>query len=147
MQIIKRGYLFISIMHAMALLSFGQKQTVVVHSHNDYRQEEPFYMAWKAGVKSMEADVHEHKGKLYIAHTRPLIFKERKTIDNLYFQPLFHQIKDHGKKDSLRTDAGQLPFFLWIDIKGEFEPTYKALLKALERYKPYLCRSVNGRLV
>jgi alkaline phosphatase len=129
------------------LLAFGQKQSVVIHSHNDYRQNEPFYSAWEAGVKSVEADVHLHQGELYVAHSRPLIFRESKTLDNLYLQPLFYQIKDLGKRDSLANKTDQSLFFLWIDIKGEFEPTYTALLKSLERYKPYLCRAVDEEII
>lgn len=147
MQMNRRGYLFIAIIQSMALLAFGQKQTAVVHSHNDYRQKEPFYTAWEADVKSVEADVHVQKGKLYVAHTRPLFFRESKTLDNLYLQPLFNQIRGVVKRDSLTAEADHSPFFLWIDIKGEFEPTYSALKKSLESYKPYLCRSVNEEII
>ena len=48
----------------------------LIHSHNDYAQERPFWGAYEAGADSIEADVYLVDGDLLVAHTRKELKKE-----------------------------------------------------------------------
>lgn len=91
-----------------------------IHSHNDYKQESPFYEAVNANAYSMEADVILQNGELYVAHSAEEIQAE-KTLESMYLQPLL-----------------TLDFFsrvqLLIDIKTDAEETLAILIEQLNKY-------------
>ncbi|KPM46837.1 hypothetical protein [Jiulongibacter sediminis] len=94
-----------------------------VHAHNDYEHDFPFWEAYTAGVKSVEADVFEVDGKLLVAHNREDVSAER-NLENLYLQPLVKVVQASGFQG----------LQLLIDFKTEAEPTLSALMKLLENY-------------
>lgn len=54
-----------------SIISFAQKENqILIHSHNDYLQNVPFWNALSSGGATiLEADVWLKKGALYVAHT------------------------------------------------------------------------------
>ena len=57
----------------------GYTQEFKVHSHNDYKQNIPFWKALGAEVQSVEVDVFYKDGKLLVAHEQNEI-QENPTI-------------------------------------------------------------------
>ena len=65
----------------------GYTQEFKVHSHNDYKQNIPFWKALGAEVQSVEVDVFYKDGKLLVAHEQNEI-QENSTLARLYLNPL-----------------------------------------------------------
>ncbi|WP_114792907.1 alkaline phosphatase [Niabella yanshanensis] len=104
--------------------------TAAAHSHNDYLQKFPFWLAYHEGFGSIEADVFLKEGKLMVAHTAGEIEKER-TLETLYLKPLKKVIDQNNG----RVYAGSSRILqLLIDLKTEAVPTLKALLDELSQY-------------
>jgi alkaline phosphatase len=91
-----------------------------MHAHNDYEHPIPFLTAYYRGFGSIEADVYERNGQLFVSHEEKYIDASR-TLEALYLKPLL-------KKKT--TDTLQL----MIDFKTPGEPTMKALVNILKRY-------------
>jgi alkaline phosphatase len=119
--------------------------TVNAHAHNDYEHPIPFLTAYHRHYGSIEADVFERNGQLFVAHHEEDIRPDR-TLEKLYLQPLREQIRKNGgtafknSKDSLQ---------LMIDFKTTGIPTIKALIKILDRYPeitktPTLIVTISG---
>jgi alkaline phosphatase len=100
-------------------VSFAQK----VHSHNDYLQKNPFWLAYESEVESIEVDVFLKNDTFYVAHSEKEI-NLKNMLNNLYLDPLNKLII--AKK--LR------PLQLLIDIKTYAEPSLNALILTLEKF-------------
>lgn len=74
--------LFISLIPVKA-----QYTTLNAHSHNDYEQKSPFYLAYNAHFGSIEADIWAVGGDLLVAHNKTNI-KPEGSLDSLYIQPI-----------------------------------------------------------
>ncbi|WP_231465280.1 MULTISPECIES: phosphatidylinositol-specific phospholipase C/glycerophosphodiester phosphodiesterase family protein [unclassified Pedobacter] len=101
------------------------------HSHNDYHQNLPLVMAYKAGMNSIEADVFLKDGELYVAHEAKEI-NILKTLKSLYLSPLAELFKAHNHhafKD--RTKHLQLV----IDIKEDHVNVLKKLIIELKEFE------------
>lgn len=85
----------------------------LIHSHNDYAQERPFWGAYEAGADSIEADVYLVGGDLLVAHTRKELKKEN-TLRRLYLEPLREVMRKNGG----RARADGKPLQLMVDIKS-----------------------------
>lgn len=100
------------------------------HAHNDYEHTIPFYTAYYRNFGSIEADVYERNGQLFVSHEEKDIDVDR-SLEKLYLIPLTTIIKKNGgtayknSKDTLQ---------LLIDFKTTGVPTMKALVKILDRY-------------
>jgi len=67
------------------------------HSHNDYEQRIPFWMAFNAGFGSIEADVFLIDSVLYVAHDRGELRRNMK-LDTAYLLPLLRCLqKNEGR--------------------------------------------------
>ncbi|TMU57535.1 phosphatidylinositol-specific phospholipase C/glycerophosphodiester phosphodiesterase family protein [Flagellimonas algicola] len=120
----------IALLFFQSVLTLGIAQTNVgIHSHNDYEQRIPFWDAFSAGAKSIEADVFLVEGKLFVAHEEENIRPER-TLETVYLLPLKRAEQMYGRKS--------LDFQLMIDVKSEAYTTLKAIVELLEKYRPYL---------
>lgn len=85
-------HLFTALCCLITLLpAAAQYTTANAHSHNDYLQARPFHLAFDRGFGSVEADVFERNGELYVAHTAAEIDTAR-TLRSLYLQPLQQMI-------------------------------------------------------
>ncbi|MEX0313752.1 MAG: phosphatidylinositol-specific phospholipase C/glycerophosphodiester phosphodiesterase family protein [Allomuricauda sp.] len=105
------------------------QHVVKIHSHNDYEQRIPFWDAFSAGAKSIEADVFLKDGKLLVAHEEENIDSKR-TLETMYLLPL--------KRVQQMCGDGFLDFQLMIDVKTEAYTTLDAIIGLLEGYKTYL---------
>lgn len=101
----------------------------LMHSHNDYLQNLPFYMAYGAGCASIEADVFVRNGKLCVAHEEKDI-DERRTLKALYLDPLKKQMEMNGGK----AYADGKPLQLLIDLKMGYKESLHMLIEELKDY-------------
>lgn len=99
---------------------FGQS---IVHSHNDYEQKAPFYLAYASGCGSIEADVYLKNGELLVAHDEKDLSVDR-TLSKLYFEPIVSYQNKINEADS--------PLYLLIDCKSEAIGTINAIVKLIE---------------
>lgn len=128
---------------SISLSGMAQYTTLNAHSHNDYEQKTPFYLAYNAHFGSIEADIWAVDGELFVAHARNKITPSR-TMDQLYIQPiveLFKKNKGQTWNDSKAT------FQLLIDLKTGVEPTLSLLVTKLKKYPEVFDPSVNKNAV
>lgn len=130
--------LFISLVPVKA-----QYTTLNAHSHNDYEQGRPFYLAYNAHFGSIEADIWAVDGDLFVAHNKSDIKPER-SLDSLYILPIVRLFRKNGGKawnDHAST------FQLMIDLKTAVEPTLTLLVEKLKKYPDVFDSKVNGNAV
>ncbi|WP_295721577.1 alkaline phosphatase [Mucilaginibacter sp.] len=99
------------------------------HSHNDYKNNIPFYRAYEKGFGSIEADVYAVNGQLMVAHDKKDISATR-SLKILYINPLIEKL-NHDTQRHLR---------LLIEIKEDYKavlPLVIKELKPLEKYFSY----------
>ncbi|MBC9794781.1 alkaline phosphatase [Sinomicrobium weinanense] len=106
-------------------------QNPMVHSHNDYLQEVPFWGALHAGAASVEADVVLQDRELFVAHAKAEI-KTGRTLESLYLDPL-------NKAVALGM-VGDRPLQLLIDIKTDAVKTLKQIVHSIKKYPAILER-------
>ncbi len=74
----------------------AQKNRIVKgHSHNDYEQNSPFWLAYNHGYSSIEADVFLSGQDLLVAHERKNIKPER-NLATMYLEPLLQCVKKNS---------------------------------------------------
>ena len=138
-------YLFVPVLLCLVNTGYGQREgytTANAHSHNDYEQKTPFYLAYAETFGSIEADIFLHNDSLIVGHTTADLVHKR-TLQNLYLEPLLQEIKrNNGNpyKDSSRK------LQVMIDVKTEGVSTLHKLSEVLQSY-PELIRSKNIRFV
>lgn len=123
--------------------AYAQYTTRNAHSHNDYEQKTPFFLAYNAHFGSIEADIWAIEGKLFVAHNKDQVSAE-KTIESLYLLPIVKLFRENGGrawKDSPGT------FQLLIDLKTEVEPTLSMLVRQLLKYPEVFDPIVNKNAV
>jgi alkaline phosphatase len=116
--------------------------TANVHSHNDYEQKTPFWLAYNAGLGSMEADIFLRNGELLVAHTEKELVNHR-TLEAYYLRNLQQCIeKNNGYPyaDPLKK------LQLLIDIKTDSVTTLDKLIEVLRKY-PALINNPSLRFV
>lgn len=121
----------------------AQYTTLNAHSHNDYEQKTPFYLAYNAHFGSIEADIWAIDGELFVAHNKAEI-KATNTLDLLYIQPIEKLFQKNSGKA-----WNDLPgtFQLMIDLKTDVEPTLSLLIEKLKKYPQLFDPSVNKNAV
>ncbi len=100
------------------------------HSHNDYEQPVPFWMAWQEQFGSIEADIWLVNGQVLVGHSREEIKNER-TLEEYYVKPLLTCIREnngHPYADTTRL------LQILIDVKMDSVNTLNALIALLDRY-------------
>jgi alkaline phosphatase len=137
--LVKTGFLILF----MSASLFVQAQSYSVsnaHSHNDYEQRIPFWMAYHAGFGSIEADIFLVDSVLYVAHDREELGRKMR-LDTAYLIPITeclqknngHPYKDRSKK-----------LQLLIDVKTEATSTLNALIILLNKYPSLIyCKSLS----
>lgn len=100
------------------------------HSHNDYEQQIPYWMAYKQAFGSIEADIFLRNSELIVAHDeRELQFK--RSFRKLYLENIdscLHKNAGYPYKDSSRF------LQLLIDIKTDSVETLGELIHLLEQF-------------
>lgn len=114
------------------LLAANVASAQYIHSHNDYKQANPFSEAYASNAYSIEADIFLQDGKLLVAHEMDEI-DPQKTLSKLYLEPLLNI--DYFAKVQLL-----------IDIKSEAKATLDVLLQELKKY-PKLISNNQVRFV
>ncbi|ARS39063.1 hypothetical protein CA265_04985 [Sphingobacteriaceae bacterium GW460-11-11-14-LB5] len=109
---------------------------VRIHSHNDYTHKKPFYEAIQNKAFSIEADVFVVGDSLMVAHSKKEI-KAGHTLEQLYLK--------HIK--SLSAEKEYYTFQLMIDVKGDWDSTYRLLRKNLKKYQKYFGRQGRNTIV
>jgi hypothetical protein len=95
------------------------------------------------GFMNIEADIFLKKNKLVIAHIFPY-FKSKRTLESLYFKPLYQQVEEHNGKVFANSNKTVI---LMIDIKTGAENTYRVLMPLLEKYRSMLTGVENGKMI
>ncbi|WP_074493104.1 alkaline phosphatase [Mucilaginibacter polytrichastri] len=115
---------------SMAAIAQIKAYTVAdAHSHNDYKNNIPFYRAYEKGFGSIEADVYAVKGQLMVAHDKKEISAKR-SLKVLYIDPLIEKLSRDPQRH-LR---------LLIEIKEDYKavlPLVITELKPLEKFFAY----------
>jgi alkaline phosphatase len=126
-------------------LSTGRAQFTSsnAHSHNDYQQADPFFLAYCHHFGSIEADIWEIHGDLFVAHEKEKITPER-SLDLLYINPIVELFMQNGGK-AWADRSGS--FQLLIEIKSELEPTLSLLVQKLKNYPEVFDQKVNRNAV
>ena len=117
------------------------KYTVAnTHSHNDYEQPIPFWMAYQEQFGSIEADIWLVNGQLLVAHNRQELALGR-TLESYYVRPLAGQLEKnngHPYEDTTRK------LQILIDVKADSSVTLDALVILLKKYPVITsCTSVS----
>jgi alkaline phosphatase len=116
-----------------------KKYTVAnAHSHNDYEQKIPYWLAYDAGFGSIEADIFLVDSVLYIAHDRNELQHKIK-LEEEYLQPLRQCLL---KNKGYLYPIGYKNLQMLIDIKTDSVKTLHALILLLKKY-PELIQSKN----
>jgi alkaline phosphatase len=115
------------------------------HSHNDYEQAIPFWLAWQAGFGSIEADIWLQEGRVLVGHSREEI-KAGRTLEEYYIKPLLSCLqKNNGHPYSDTTRRLQM----LIDVKADSVAALAALVALLDKYPaleqcPYIKWVISG---
>lgn len=113
-----------------------------VHSHNDYEQKTPFWMAYNEGFGSVEADIFLQDNELLVGHNLKEL-RPGRTLEALYLDPIRDCIaKNHGY---VFRDSTQ-PLQLLIDVKRDSIRTLSKLVEILQKY-PSLIRNPTLKFV
>lgn len=116
---------------------------VPAHAHNDYKNTTPLHNALNSGVSSIEVDVFLVKDELYVAHLRPLFPDKRKTLTELYLNPLQELVQQNGGCIYTNTNKQCEALYLMIDIKTDGVSTFNKLQQLMTQY-PNLFAPIKG---
>jgi glycerophosphoryl diester phosphodiesterase len=119
-----------------ALVTAQSDFPLAAHSHNDYAQERPLFLALSQGFASVEVDIHLVDGQLLVAHDADQVVTGR-SLTTLYLEPIRLLTQVYGGRVYPDTDT---PLILLVDIKSEAEATYRQLQRVLAPYEPLLTR-------
>jgi alkaline phosphatase len=113
--------------------AFHHPYTVAnTHSHNDYEQATPFWLAWQAQFGSIEADIFWLNGQMLVGHSLEEI-KSGRTLEEYYLKPLLSCLqKNNGHPYADTTRQLQM----LIDVKTDSIATLNALIDLLKKYPP-----------
>jgi hypothetical protein len=117
-------------------------QAILIHSHNDYAQADPFFNAYHNKAYSIEADVYAGDS-LPIGHEKRNIVPG-KTLVTMYLQPIIKLFRKYGGRISSDTSYSLI---LMIDIKENSNAVITELVKLLSPYRDVFGRSVNPKAV
>ncbi|GAC1438077.1 MAG: hypothetical protein NVSMB63_01100 [Sediminibacterium sp.] len=129
----KNNLLIIVFTFATVLQLVAQPRNYTVtnaHSHNDYEQAIPFWLAYQAGFGSIEVDIFLKNGELYVAHNI-LELQRHRTLEQYYLQPLMQCLKEGKGYPFIDTS---LTLQLLIDIKTDAVATLQKLVEKLSAY-------------
>ena len=113
----------------------------LIHSHNDYWRDVPFYSAISVGAVSVEADVWLYNGTLHVGHEQGALTKER-TFESLYINPILDTLHRQNPTNSSFLAApthngvfdtvGTQTLYLFVDVKTNGPSTWPYVVRALE---------------
>lgn len=131
---------FLSAAAALAISFAAEAQSpMMIHSHNDYTREVPFYEAYSQKVSSIEADVFLKGGRLLVGHEIEDLSPEM-SFERMYLQPIVSLFKINGGRAWKGSDD---ILQLMVEIKSETAPAMKALVSMLRKYPEVFNPAVN----
>jgi len=139
----KKIFIAVILLIALPFAVMAQYSTLNAHSHNDYVNDPPFWLAYNNHFGSIESDIWAVDGDLFVAHNRKDI-RAGQTLDVLYIKPIVKLVRDNtGKawKDQTST------FQLLIDIKTKVEPALSILVEKLKSYPEIFDPNVNKNAI
>ena len=125
--------LFFSVYSIFANAQPKTYSTGNAHSHNDYENAIPFYLAYNNDFGSIEADVFSINDTLFVAHNKQDI-RSGRTLRNLYIIPLVHAL-DSNKHRKL---------ILLVDVKDDYKITLPLLDKELGPVRKFMSNASNN---
>lgn len=113
---------------------------VRLHSHNDYANIVPFYLAYSQHMTSIECDMYYQNGTFLVGHS-PSELTANRTFENLYLNPVLTVYEEnHGRAWGDSEERLQL----LLEVKsGNLFPYVRALHKRLKRHPQVFDPSVN----
>jgi glycerophosphoryl diester phosphodiesterase len=120
---------YLSFVIIFLLFSINISAQIIIHSHNDYEQKQPFFAAYNLCFDSIEADLYLKDGELYVAHDWKNISPER-TLKSLYIEPLLARIKENNGFPYPNKKHLQL----LLDLKKDGKYILKVLYAQLKPY-------------
>lgn len=139
----KKAIFLLSLLTCFYLQLKAQYSTSNAHSHNDYEQKIPFYLAYNKHFGSIEADIWDVYGELFVAHTKKEITTAR-TLDSLYIIPIVKLFKENR---GMAWPNYPGSFQLLIDLKTNYQPTLDLLVEKLKKYPEVFDQSKNPNAV
>jgi alkaline phosphatase len=134
-SIMKSLFTFLTFLWALGALAQPAAYTVNnAHSHNDYEQDIPFWMAYHAGFASIEADIFLVNGRLLVGHEEKYL-QDKRSLQALYLDPIRDCIEKNNGYIFADTSK-QLQ--LLIDIKSDSIQTLKKFIEVIEQYPSIL---------
>jgi alkaline phosphatase len=121
----------------------AQYSTLNAHSHNDYKNVIPFWLAYYNHFGSIEADIWAVGDDLLVAHDRADI-KASNSLDNLYIDPIVKLFRYNGGRAWHDYPSS---FQLIIELKSETEPTLSMLVGKLKKYPDVFDPQANKNAV
>jgi alkaline phosphatase len=121
----------------------AQYTTLNAHSHNDYSNKIPFWLAYNNHFGSIEADIWAVNGDLIVAHNSSEL-KPENSLGILYLDPI---ISVFGKNKGSAWQDQTSTFQLLIDLKTTTEPTLSILIEKLKQHPEVFDPSVNKNAV
>lgn len=125
MGVANKNYLVFLLLAFSQLLLAQTQSDIGVHSHNDYKQDRPFWLAFEQGSNSIEVDIFLKNDSLYVTHAGVEIVAGN-TIEMAYLNPM--------KKAFSQSRNKERRLQLLIDIKSEAVATLNRLIGVLHSY-------------
>jgi alkaline phosphatase len=119
-----------------------QYTTANAHSHNDYEQKLPFWLAYNSRFGSIEADIFLVHGELFVAHDQSEL-KRNLSLETAYLNNLAACLEKH---DGYPYDDPREKLQLLIDIKSDSIETLNQLIWVLKQY-PQLINNPDIRIL
>jgi len=120
-----------------------QYSTLNAHSHNDYENDPPLWLACNNHFGSVEADIWAVRGELFVAHYEREMKPER-TLDSLYIQPIVRMFRENRGR-AWKDKTGTFQFL--IDLKTRVEPTLSLVIEKLKLYPDVFDPEINENAV
>jgi alkaline phosphatase len=121
----------------------AQYSTLNAHSHNDYVNTTPFWLAYSNHFGSIETDIWAVKDELLVAHSKAEIRPEL-TLDSLYIQPIVRIFRQNKGKAWIDNSSS---FQLLVDLKTATEPTLSLLVQKLKNYPDIFEPGINKKAI
>jgi alkaline phosphatase len=135
-----RAITMVLLVLVLSVSAVAQQKRVLVHSHNDYRQNVPFYLAYSQQVYSIEADLFATEdGNLLIGHDQKDLTPDA-TFKDLYVLPLVKLFKENNGKAWKNSDN---ILQLMVELKSATEPTLSLVVDILKEYPEVFDPAVN----
>jgi hypothetical protein len=100
------------------------------YAHRDCEFDPPLWRSLQNGFTHIEVDVYCLFGRILVGHDLSQL-RPGRTLKMLYLDPLYQHLQRHQSG----IFADNTPLWLFIDVKSEAGPSYKALHKLLESYQ------------